>query len=409
MKNDKSEKSIIKTVFSILLICLAAFYVSRLIILHYNQTMYPETGLYESDLYAHISMALEGWGYSLTAIIIRLFSLLPSEGAFHFAFAVFLGMCEAATLAVTYVFLDKHNVKGNIGLAISLLSSFVMPFYIRSIQPCRYIGYQSASIWHNSTYIVMKVCALLCVCLYLEISEKYYSEINYKKVVAFAIVLAITTAVKTNFILVFAPAALLFLVIDKVIGVSWKRIIICGLTVVPSVAVILFQELVLFGKDTGNGIIIDPLYAVYLRAEKPYFTMILSALFPVLILLYNIVPILKDTISDLRKRNGKLTHRSFLLAWSVWTVGFAELLLLRETGERALDDNFAWGYDIGLFLVFLISIVYYVKNIIEIKNKKSKFIASAGAVLAGGVLLYHVWCGIVFFVKLSNGITFFMQ
>lgn len=405
----KNEKSVIKKILTALLLIVAVFYISRLMVLHYNQTMYPETGLYESDIYAHIAMALDGWGYSLTAIIIRLFSFLPNEVAFHFAFAVFLGMCEAATLAVTYVFFSKNKISGNIGLFVSLMAAFVMPCYVRCIQECRYIGYQSASIWHNSTYIVMKICALLCICLYLEIAEKYYSEMKYKKVVIFAILLALATAVKTNFILVFAPAALLFLIIDKINGVSWKRVLVSALTVIPSIGVILFQELVLFGKDTGNGIMIDPLYAVYLRAEKPYFTMILSALFPVIVLLYNIVSVIKDTVADLKKKQGVLTHRTFLLAWSMWTVGFAELLLLRETGERALDDNFAWGYDIGLFFVFLISIVYFVKDIVSFKDKKNKAVAIVADSFAGGVLIYHTWCGIVFFVKLCSGATFFMK
>lgn len=410
MKNDKTDNSAVKFILTALMLAGIAFYVSRLIVLHFNQTMYPETQMYESDLYAHIAMALDGWGYSLTAAVIRLFSLLPSEKTFHFALALFLALCEAATMAVTYVFMKKKIVNRNVALALTIVSAFVMPFYIRSIQPYRYIGYQSASIWHNSTYIVMKLCAIVCICLYLAISEKYYSEIKAGKVIVFAILLALTTGVKTNFILVFAPAAFVFLIIDKILGVPWKRILACALTVLPSIGVILFQEMVLFGEDTGNGILIDPLYAVYLRAEKPYFTMILSALFPVLVLLWNIVPVLKDTIKDFKERKGSLTHRAFLLAWSMWTVGFSELILFRETGERALDDNFAWGYDFCLFFVFVISIVYFVRNIIAIKDKKNnKVIAIAGSAVAGAVLLYHTWCGIVFFAKLCTGITFFMQ
>ena len=193
-------------------------------------------------------------------------------------------------------------------------------------------------------------------------------------VIAFAILLAITTSVKTNFILVFAPVALLFLIVDWILGVPLKRLLLCALTVIPSVAVILFQEYVLFGEETGNGIVIEPLYSVYLRAEKPYFTMILSAAFPIVILLFNIIPVLRDTFLDFKDKKRGLTHRFFLLAWAMWFVAFAEYILLRETGQRELDDNFAWGYDFCIFILFVVSIIYFAKTIKEliekIKNKE---------------------------------------
>ena len=261
----------------------------------------------------------------------------------------------------------------------------------------------------------MKFTALICIVLYLVISEKYKEKMSAGEVIAFAILLAVTTSVKTNFILVFAPVALLFLIADRILGVPLKRLFLCALTVIPSVAVILFQEYVLFGEETGNGIIIDPLYSVYLRAEKPYFTMILSAAFPILILLFNIVPVLRDTFLDFKDKRG-LTHRFFLLSWAMWFVAFVEYILLRETGQRELDDNFAWGYDFCLFILFVVSIIYFAKTIKEIieKIRKKEFAAidvfkTIFCVLTAALLIYHTYCGVFFFVRLTQGITFFMQ
>ena len=278
----------------------------------------------------------------------------------------------------------------------------------------------------------MKFTALICIVLYLTISEKYKEKMSASEVIAFAILLAVTTSVKTNFILVFAPVALLFLIADFILGVPLKRIILCALTVFPSVAVILFQEYVLFGEGTGNGIIIDPLYSVYLRAEKPYFTMILSAAFPIVILLLNIVPVLKDTLTDFKDKKRGLTHRFFLLAWAMWFVAFVEYILLRETGKRELDDNFAWGYDFCLFILFVVSIMYFVKNIKSLLEKITKknmsdlsdtskddttpakvnafdIFKAVYLVLALAILIYHTYCGVFFFVRLTQGVTFFMQ
>ena len=430
MKNDKKNK-IINTVFLIPAVLAFTFYCFELVKLHYNQTLFPVTGKFESDLFAHIEMALDGWGYSVLAVIYRLFSLLPEFG-FHFAIAAFLCVCEAGTLALTYVLLRNNGLELKTAFILSAISGFVGPAYIRAIQPYRYIGYQSGSIWHNSTYIVMKFTALLCIVLYLAIADKYKDKMDAGMVISFSLLLAITTSVKTNFILVFAPVALVFLIIDGILGVPVKRLIFCALTVIPSIAVILFQEYVLFGENTGNGIIIDPLYSVYLRAEKPYFTMILSAAFPIMILLFNIIPVLADTLKDFKDRKRGLTHRFFLLAWTMWFVAFAELILLRETGERELDDNFAWGYDFCLFIHFTVSIIYFVKNVsmligkiikkdmsnLSDTHKDDSKPASLNAfdifkavylILSAALLIYHTYCGAFFFVRLTQGLTFFMQ
>ena len=402
MNNEKRDKAI-NYAFVVLTTTAFTFYCFELVLLHYNQTQYPITGMYESDLFAHIEMALDGWGYSILAVIFRLLSLLPTF-AFNLSIAAFLCICEAATIAVTYIFIRTKGLGLKTSIALTAFSAFVMPMFVRSIQPYRYIGYQSPSIWHNSTYIVMKLCAFICICLYLSIAENYHEKIKAMDLIVFSLLLAVTTSVKTNFILVFAPVALMFLIVDLILKVPFKRILLCALTVIPSIAVILFQEIVLFGKDTGNGIVIDPLYSVYLRAEKPYFTMILSAAFPVFVLLVNIVPVLKDTIADFKEKRKTLTHRAFLLSWAMWAVGFMELILLRETGARELDDNFAWGYDFCLFVLFVVSLIYFIKNI---KNKK--VITTVYAVVGSAMIAYHTYCGIYFFVNLTRGLTFFMQ
>ena len=307
-----------------------------------------------------------------------------------------------------------------------------MPLFVVWIQPYRYAGYQSPSIWHNSTYIVMKVFSLLCICLYLGISEKYKDNVKPSSLILFSILLALTTSVKTSFILAFAPAAIIFLLLDMYLKVPPKRILLCALTVIPSLGVMLFQKYVLFGADTGNSIIFDPLYVVYIRTDKPYFTMILSAAFPVLVFLYNAIKVFAETFKDIKKRES-LRHRAFLFSWTMWFFAFLMLILLRESGERELDDNFAWGYDFALFLVFVVSVVYFVNNVRKLNSlldlkkyaeqankiaddkkgtKKLSVINTTLTVLyieaATGALLYHLYCGVYFFIRLTKGATFFM-
>ncbi|MBQ4276248.1 MAG: hypothetical protein II717_06970 [Lachnospiraceae bacterium] len=434
MNSDKKKTNITEIVFRVAGILLLAFYFISLIYLHFNQILYPVTGTFESDLFAHIEMALDGWGYSIIAIILRLLMKLPSP--IHFAsIAVFLSIFEIASVIVTYMWLKRLKVKESTSVIFSFILGFVMPMFIVWVQPYRYAGYQSPSIWHNSTYIVMKLLALLCLCTYLGISKRYKEELKISSLVLFSILLTLTTAVKSSFILAFAPAALIFLLIDLYFKVPFKRILLCAMTVIPSIAFMIFQKIVLFGSDTGNSIVFDPLYAVYLRTGKPYITMILSAAFPVIVFLFNIVPVIKDTVKDIKGRTI-LRHRVFLFSWTMWFFSFLMLILLRETGERELDDNFAWGYDFALFALFVISSVYFINTVkkmygmLDLKQyamkinaekkdeengKKIKRTSRIKTILTilyieiGCVLLfYHLYCGLYFFVRLLQGATFFM-
>lgn len=431
MDSDKKKPKISEIVFRVAAILLLAFYFYKLVFLHFNQAYYPVTGEYESDLFAHIEMALDGWGYSIMAVVFRLFSLLP-ETAFYVMIALFLSVCEIGAIVLTYIWLKKQEIKEEEAILLSIILGFVMPLFVVWIQPYRYAGYQSPSIWHNSTYIVMKVFSLLCICLYLGISEKYKDNVKPSSLILFSILLALTTSVKTSFILAFAPAAIIFLLLDMYLKVPPKRILLCALTVIPSLGVMLFQKYVLFGTDTGNSIIFDPLYVVYIRTDKPYFTMILSAAFPVLVFLYNAIKVFAETFKDIKKRES-LRHRAFLFSWTMWFFAFLMLILLRESGERELDDNFAWGYDFALFLVFVVSVVYFVNNVRKLNSlldlkkyaeqanknaddkkgtKKLSVINTTLTVLyieaATGALLYHLYCGVYFFIRLTKGATFFM-
>ena len=374
--------------------------------LYYHQTQFVVGGKFESDLAAHISMAMDGWGYSLTAIVYRLFYLLPAS---ELLVALFLAIFTVGAVVLTAYVLRPFISNKTVRMSVAALVSVAMPFYIASIQATRYIGYQSPSIWHNSTYIVMKVFATAALFLCFYIARQYKEKLDWKLCIAFAVLLALTTATKTSFVAVFAPAALILLVADGLTGIPKKNLFLVATTIIPTILVVLFQETVLFGEDTGNGIVIEFGYTVFFRAEKPQYTMILSALFPVLIFLFNFYGVFKDTWKDIREKRKGLTHREFLVAWIMWFFGALELLFLKETGARLKDANFAWGYNYCLFVLFIISCVYLLRNL---KSDSflggRKVLKAVYGVIMGGILGYHAYCGIYFFLQLLEGTTYFM-
>lgn len=374
--------------------------------LYYMQSNHMEGQYFESDLPYHIDMAMDGWGYSLTAIVYRLFSYIPNSNLW---IALFLALFTVGTIVCTMYVLRPYVKSAVTRMGIASACGMVMPFFIRAIQQTRYIGYQSPSIWHNSTYIVMKLFATLALFLCFDIAKQYSEKLNWKKCVAFAILLALTTATKTSFVAVFAPAAIFLLIGDGLTGVPVKRLMAVATTIIPTILVVLFQEAVLFGEDTGNGITIDFGYTVFLRAETPQYTMILSALFPVLIFLFNIIYVIKDTFRDMKQKSKGLSHREFWVSWGMWFFGALELLFLKETGAREKDANFAWGYSYCLFVLFVISCVYFVRNLKSDTFLGGRKTAKILYGIGGGLILgYHIYCGIYFFIRLLEGTTYFM-
>lgn len=374
--------------------------------LYYMQSNHKGVLYFESDLPFHIDMALEGWGYSVTAFLYRFLNLFPGR---NLLIAIFLSCCTVGTVLLTAYVLKDYVKDVPARISISAICGVVMPFFIKSVHYQRYIGYQSASIWHNSTYIVLKLFALITLFLCFQIAQNYSETVSWKKCVLFAVLLAFSTAVKTSFVAVFAPAALVMLVADGLTGVPFKKLLLVATTIIPTILVVLMQEAVLFGADTGNGIVIEFGYTVYSRADHPQYTMILSALFPVLIFLFNAVHVFADTWKEIRQKKKGLTHREFLVAWTMWFFGALELLFLKETGARERDANFAWGYSFCLFILFIISCIYFLRNLKSSTFMKGNRIAkSIYGITMGGILGYHIYCGIYFFLCLLEGNTYFM-
>ena len=241
--------------------------------LYYKQTQWTGGAVYESDLPAHIKMIIvDGWYYSLTALV---YKALYMFGNGSMAIAVFLAICTVAAVWLTHKLMlilygqyvcaksrKEMRADGDKWKCFLLLGAFfvniVMPCYIRGLSDGRYIGMESANIWHNSTYIVMKPLALICIILYVDLMNSYQERLSVRKWFLFSIALVICTGVKPSFLVTFAPMMAIFLLLDLIRGIPFKKVFLFGLTVIPSLLVILFQNAVLFGGDTGNGWEIKP-------------------------------------------------------------------------------------------------------------------------------------------------------
>ena len=362
--------------------------------LYYRQSVADLSGAgaipYQSDLPLHISMVVEDhWYYSFTAYIYQILYRLC--GGSTVGIALFLALVSVAAIYATESLVcrlakSKARTFGTLLLALSL--NFVMPIYVRAVGEFRYVSYQSPNIWHNSTYLCMKLAALLALSYYFELEEHYARGLTLKEWVTFMLLNVICTGIKPSFLVAFSPVMGCFLLADLFRRVPLKRILIFGSALLPSGAVILWQNAVLFGQETGNGIRFRPWFTFSLHAGRPKLAAVLSALFCILVVAATITREWRD--------------RRYVFLLCMAALGFLEALCFAESGSRSVDGNFLWGYSFCLFTLFTLCGV----KSLEMKQTKAWRIAGAAF---GAVYACHLWCGLFFFVRLVLGEGFFMR
>ena len=156
----------------------------------------------------------------------------------------------------------------------------------------------------------------------------------------------------------------------------------------PSGLVILWQNAVLFGESTGNGIAFQPWYTFSLHANITKLAVVCSLLFCICA----VAVMVKQLACDADYR--------FIVLMSV--LGFLEALCLVESGNRSVDGNFLWGYSFCLFVLFAVCAVKW------LQLGKTKL---QGALRVGLGLLYgwHLYCGLYSVVNLVAGASYWME
>ena len=404
---------------------LTALYGAACLYLYYMQSIQPldyNNRYFQSDLPYHISMIVEdGWYYSFTAYAYQ--ALYDLCGKTTVGIAVFLAAVTVASLLLTERLLRRMadlQDRNWATMAAALTLNLMMPFYLKWAGSYRYVSYQSGNLWHNSTYLCMRLLALAALLYYQKLEEDYREKITVRQWVFFSLLLVVCTGVKPSFLTVFAPVLALKLLWDLWHGTRFRQVFLLGLAVLPACGVVLWQNMVLFGADTGNGMTFDPWYTFSLHALRPKLAVLCSLAFPLAVLGASLLAVPR---SEAGRRSGDkrgfCLNRAYLFSLLMALVGFAEALCLVETGGRSRDGNFLWGY---LFAIFWLQVVSLVKWL-SLRNVDIMLLGrgdnSMGRVrlaliriayiLAGFVLLYQLWCGGYFFFRLLGGETYFMM
>lgn len=364
------------------------------VFLFYNQAVTPDRTVFLSDLPDHIAFAMTGDSYSLMYLVMGLLLKLPRGRVF--SIAVFEALLVVGAGWITYLLLKKivSENKRNVAFFIAFTLLFLTSIYLPGVYERYYWNTFAAQPWHNITYIGMRFFALWTMYSFFEVYENYLEGISFKQWGKVALPLLLGTAIKPNFLLSFAFALLIILIIDfvknylenkKIFDKKFLNMVKMGTVVFPACFALLIQAVILYGPSESGAAtssVIITWGATLL--QDGVFTLVFKTLcslaFPLLIYICN------------RNVFDKKTNFTYLM----FLVTFIQVHMLDEAGARAGHGNFTWGIYNAAYILFIYAIGYFMEHF-DYKNKKIETVV--GCVLLVG----HLISGVIYFVLLLQG------
>ncbi len=313
--------------------------------------------------------------------------------------ALYLSLFMISTILIVFILLNNlcPNTKKHYLYFLSIVCMFFAPISIPTINPL-YATY-SGSVWHNETYIGMRFFAVLFLLFFYRTCDHYIKGWSAKVFFMELFLITLVNWVKPNFTIAFAPAMLIMMIIDifesKGKGfISW---IMYGLPILIGALVFLYQYSVLFSqasdgtKREASSSVIFVLGDMLLLQEHPFVVFFLSNSLPLVIALFHHKDIIESKF-----------HKVCYLSW---LFSFLEYAFLAESGERMYHGNFSWGIHFFSFLLFCLSVGFWVNDAHFVRAqrniKKSAF--NTMFIIESFLLLLHFLMGLEYFFFVALG------
>jgi len=255
-----------------------------------------------------------------------------------------------------------------------------------------YAGSFSPNVWHNSTTIFLMPFALLLFWYsYLTITRR---DKDY--MIQSLVLVVLNVAIKPSFFFVYAMVYPLFLFAYEKFSKRFFRNIIpvaVGLICIFLEYVVIYKimkrSVISAGKGEVSTIVFAPFVLWRSMISLWYAPLILlcSYTFPLLYILFYFKEI-----------RNKLNL--YVIAYCV--IAFLLFICISETGERAMDGNFAWQVIICSYLLFMVVTFRVLQKIKKIReqNKTEKIkIALLSLVFLIHVLAGLIWLGRIYYFK----------
>lgn len=270
-------------------------------------------------------------------------------------------------------------------LALSLL--LVMPVNLLGLPERNlYFGYVSISTHHNPTLVLLKPLALGLFLQALSALAPGPEPRSALRVFGTAALALLSTLAKPSFALAFLPALALFAGVWR-LGLRRSvdtRLLGLGIAL-PCLSVLAWQYLTTYAgaapPELASRIALAPLAVV--RALSPSglaWKFALSILFPACV--YALLP-------------GARRDAALNLAWLTFGAGALLAYGFAEAGPRRMDGNFLWSAQIGLFVLFVASLLAALRRAAALpapgRDARLRVCAAAYALhLASGLVWYAV-------------------
>lgn len=265
-----------------------------------------------------------------------------------------------------------------LAVTVVLLLMLVAPVNIISWREGKlFWGYFLPNIHMNPTLTILKPLALL---LFVYIAAVFSDESRFNSwshVLAAAVLTVLSGLAKPNFAIAFLPALAVFAAVwfYQKKPIYW-RLLLLGI-VLPAGILLALQYLALSGGSaSGGGIAFSPLQILNERGiDRLPLKFILSILFP--LAAYSLY-------FPAARRDAALN-----LAWLIFIVGAFYAYTLIEP-ERMLDANFTWSGQIGVTVLFAVSLVFVIRQ-----TRQTGF--TRRGLLLAGVLALHGLSGLFWY------------
>lgn len=253
-----------------------------------------------------------------------------------------------------------------------------------ALQPSASNAFLFTNTYHNPTVSLLKPLAVLLFFVNLNMMQMPQRHIVLLAIAA-AILTALATLAKPNFTIAIVPAVAVVIGYSLIRPLRIPRIWLGAAIFIPAAVVLLWQFSFLYGaqhssliRGDSSSIIFAPFDYYVTLNHVPFGWLLLdlaaSALFPLLVyVLY-----WRDTRYE----------TALNLSWLVFLITLAQAYFFNEKPDGS-HGNLTWGTQIGLFILFAVSLEYFAYKAAQIIRNRQPVngqVAVTGIVLAAHLL-----------------------
>jgi hypothetical protein len=208
-----------------------------------------------------------------------------------------------------------------------------------------YLGYVGINSYHNPTIILLRPLALMQFIYALRCFDP--GPLPKINIPIAAVISLLATYAKPNFAICLLPAIALIALYKMIRKETVNLAFLLYGFVVPMIIVLVWQLWMTYTGSDSTHVIFSPfgVMSFYSGYLLPKF--LLSILFPLLV-----------TILYWKQA---IRYLPLILAWLVFIFGSFYTYFIAESGSRFKDGNFTWSGEIALFILFIVSTLFFVE------------------------------------------------